>query len=181
MNRRQYLGGLTGLGFLGIAGCLQITDPASETQGDYETDPSAVEFEYECQEAILLKDVVRLSGRAISPFLGTSAVEWHIEMQPDIDFKINVYLVEGDEYARLPALQVIAPDGAVLIDASHPESESQAFSTNTGGVYTIRALKFEWTTVNTWRYRFAWYNETGCTRYTLHESGRMHSALPTGS
>lgn len=168
MNRRTFLGALSVAGAGGLAGCLQSGDDGGESRGEYAADPATTRFTFECEEAELFEDVLSLSGRASSVLFGSSAAEWHVDVEAGKDLQVGVYNVERASTAGLPNVQIVGPDGAVLLDDSGP-SNLHAISTESDGRYVLRLRNREWLSRERWRVEVSWYDETGCTRFTRDE------------
>jgi hypothetical protein len=168
MNRRGFLGALTVAGSGGIAGCLQSGDDEGEFRGAYTATPSTTAFTYECEQAELFEDAVTLESKVSSLLLGSPAAEWHIDIEAGKDLQAGVYSAERTSTARPPNVELVGPNGAVLLDESD-SSSLYAVSTESDGQHTLRLRSREWTSRERWRVEISWYNETGCTRFTGNE------------
>lgn len=165
MNRRALLGATAAVGTGGLAGCLASGDGEGELLGEHTADSATTEFEYECEEADLFEDVFYLTGRATSMLLGSSAVEWHIDIEADRDLMVGIYHIERTSTARVPAIQIIDPAGEVVLD-EQSSSSLYAITTETNGRHVLRIRSREWTSRERWRVDVSWYHDTGCTRFT---------------
>jgi hypothetical protein len=168
MDRRTFIGALSVAGTGGVAGCLGSSGGEGELRGEYTADPATTEFTYDCEEADLFEDAFYLMGRASSLVFGNSAAEWHIDMEAGKDLQVGVYSIERISGAEIPNVQLIGPDGEVILDDSS-SSSVYAVSTESTGRYILRIRTREWISREGWRVLVSWYDETGCTRFTGQE------------
>ncbi|WP_256298135.1 hypothetical protein [Haloarchaeobius salinus] len=158
-KRRTFLGGAGAVASATLAGCLS---GSTETLGTYDPEAPADEVGRECPEAEFLDENVRLRGRLTSSLIGSAAKEWHIELQAGEELDVYLYKERPRADYHLPALVILDPDGAALVDVSEPSATIHSIAAAADGTYTVRIKNRPLLGTNDYVVRATWYDGEGC-------------------
>lgn len=155
MNRRRFVAGLALGGVGSLAGCLSSNDDSGEVRGEYTGDP-ATQFEDGCHRGEIFEDQFRLSGTLTSRVMGTSTVEWHIDIEAGEHLVINVASREPrDTHPDPPTVEFVDPDGNVLLDRADGQS-TYDITLGSTGAYVLRVHSGELTGRHWWNVEVYW-------------------------
>lgn len=92
MSRRRFISAIAVGGIGSFVGCLLSNQESGGVRGEYTADPTAAQFDFECEEVELFEDTFRLGGTLTSLVIGSSTAKWHTDA--DRILKVAVYNTE---------------------------------------------------------------------------------------
>lgn len=155
MNRRTFIGALAVGGTGSLAGCLSSSEDGGEFRGEYTGNP-ATQFEEGCHRGEIFEDQFRLAGTLTSRVVGTSSVQWLVDIEAGTELVINISPRDPRGTSpNPPTVEFVDPDGNVLLDRSDGKSV-YGITLETTGEYVLRVHSGEWTKSHWWDVEVSW-------------------------